>query len=146
MAKKTADILESSGYEVILTRDKDEFIELSERAAISNRKNGTVFVSLHCNASENSQSYGIETYNARESQDGKELGKIIHKAVLNSTGADDRGTYERNFVVLKETKCPAVLVEMGFMSNEAELNNLTDSGYQKKIAKGIADGIRDYIE
>ncbi|MBE6021013.1 MAG: N-acetylmuramoyl-L-alanine amidase [Clostridiales bacterium] len=146
VAKKTADILESAGYEVILTRKKDDFIELTDRAMISNRKNASVFVSIHCNASENPQSCGIETYNARDSQKGMELGKSIHKAVLESTGADDRGTHEKNFVVLKNTRCTAALVEIGFMSNAGELEKLTDTFYQNKVAKGIAEGIIDYIQ
>lgn len=145
VAQKTAQLLKNEGYEVVMTRDEDVFEELSDRAAAANRYSNPVFVSIHCNASDNPESFGVETYNARESKKGKEFGKVIHKELLKSTGADDRGTHERNFVVLRETACPAVLVEIGFLSNEGERNRLTEDSYQNKIAVGIAQGIINYI-
>ena len=146
VALKTAQLLKNEGYEVVMTRDSDEFIELSDRAVAANRYSSPVFVSIHCNASDNPESFGVETYNARDSKKGKAFGETIHKAVLKSAGADDRGTHERNFVVLRETACPAVLVEIGFLSNEEERNRLTDPAYQNKIAVGIAEGIINYMK
>ncbi|MDO4481365.1 MAG: N-acetylmuramoyl-L-alanine amidase [Bacillota bacterium] len=146
VAQKTAQLLKNEGYEVVMTREDDVFVELADRAAAANRYSDPVFVSIHCNASENPESFGIETYSARGSNKGRAFGKLIHNEVLESTGTDDRGMHERNFVVLRNTACPSVLVEIGFLSNEGERNRLTDNSYQNKIALGIAQGITNYIK
>ncbi len=145
IAEKTRVSLENAGYKVIMTRDSDEFIGLSERAQIANRYEDAIFISIHCNASENLATAGVETYSARGATEGGELGRVIHNAVLKATGAADRGRHERSFVVLRETKCPAALLEVGFISNEAERAKISDHGYQKKIADGITKAVRKYL-
>ncbi len=145
IAERTRSSLENAGYKVIMTRDSDEFIGLSERAEIANGYTDAIFISIHCNASENLATEGIETYSARGAEQGGELGRVIHNAVLKATDAADRGRHERGFVVLRETKCPAALLEVGFISNEAERAKISDPDYQQKIADGITKAVRKYL-
>ena len=146
VTEKTAEILLREGYQVVMTRGTDDFVELSERAGISNRRRGALFVSIHCNASENLQTYGLETYCARGSEEGRDLAEILYREIRKTTDAEKRGVFERDFVVLKETRCPAALVEIGFLSNAAERQKLQEEGYQKKIAEGIAKGIKEALK
>ena len=67
-------------------------------------------------------------------------------AVLSAAGMNDRGTRTANFYVLRNTEMPAVLVETGYMTNEAECQNLASEAYQQLLAQGIADGVLAYLE
>ena len=78
----------------------------------------------------------------RESQ---ELAGEIHRAVVQITGARDRRVRQAGFYVLHGPFMPAVLVEVGFISNRAEEKRLSDPRYQEKIARGIAEGIKAYV-
>jgi N-acetylmuramoyl-L-alanine amidase len=68
----------------------------------------------------------------------------IEKAVGNKS--PNRGAKSAFFYVLKAVKMPSVLIEIGFVTNPEESDNLLDSGYQKKVAMGIADGVSDFIK
>ena len=75
----------------------------------------------------------------------KTLAQYVQKAIIEETGAKDRGVKSANYVVLREAFMPAVLVELGFMTNDGELANLTDSEYQDLLAQGIYQGIVDFL-
>jgi N-acetylmuramoyl-L-alanine amidase len=76
----------------------------------------------------------------------EELSKSIATELNKEAGTPIRGIKKANFYVLKYNSLPAVLVEVGFMSNPDEAKKLMDPDYQKKAAKGIAEGIRDFLE
>ncbi len=128
-----------------MIRTDDASVGLYERADFANAVHADIFVSLHSNASSNPDAYGIYTYHHPSSQVSPHLASTIQSAVIQSTDAKDRGIMSANFVVLRETKMPAVLVEMGFMTNHEELMRLIDSGYQDKLADGLANGIVRYF-
>lgn len=146
VALKVEALLTAQGYEVIMTRTEDEYVELYSRAYLANDENADLFVSIHSNASASSTTAkGIYTCYYPGSARGEKFAKIIQEAIISSTGAYDRGTTAENLCVVRETNMCAVLVEMGFMTTHAELMNLVDSGYQDKIAQGIVDGIVQYL-
>ena len=64
---------------------------------------------------------------------------------LSSAGVPRHGTFRRTFRVLVHTRCPAVLVELGFLSNPAEARQLADPTYRSKLAQAVANGIRDFL-
>ena len=142
---KVAEILKGYGYNVITTRSTDTTVNLYDRAPIANAVDADIFVSIHSNANPNTEVYGLSTYCFPNSRRGSLLAQYIQDAAAAATGAKNRGVYQENFVVLRETEMPAALVEMGFMTNEAELKKLCDSDYQDKMAQGIADGIVQYL-
>lgn len=138
--------LESAGYEVMLTRDGDYDVSLKDRYNNSNEWDADLFISIHHNsAGANAAPSGIETlhYNSR---DNKEIAIYIQDELIRNTGAKNRGTKVRtDLAVLNGTKMPAVLVELGFMTNASELAKNMDSSYQNTLAESILAGVNKYF-
>ena len=146
IAKMTQEILEDAGYKVKMIREEDCFVELTERPEIANRKNAKVFVSIHCNSSEDGEGKGIETfYTEQKGEVDENLATQLHEAIIKYTEADDRGVKTADYTVLVRTKMPAVLIETGFLTNSTECELLTDEDYQRKLSEGIAEGIILYL-
>lgn len=148
VAERVSQKLTKKGITVIMTRTEDEYIELVERAEIGTESKATIFVSLHCNSATTTSATGIETYyyiNSTNAYD-KDLATYIQEAVIEATGAKDRGVKSANLSVLRNSKIPAALVEMGFISNVNESDLLSSSSYQNKIATGVTNGIIDFLD
>ncbi|RLG11987.1 hypothetical protein DRN73_03900 [Candidatus Pacearchaeota archaeon] len=188
IAKELKKILENSlGIEVILTRERDVFIPLMQRAAIANSKKADLFISLHLNSSPDHSARGIETYylnfttdpeamrvaaleNAASDQSLSDLQDLIRAILANTklsesrllaekvqsqlvkhlsryySYIEDRGVKCAPFLVLVGTRMPAILVEVSFISNPLEARRLKSSLYLKRIAEGIAKGIKVYMQ
>jgi N-acetylmuramoyl-L-alanine amidase len=143
---RVAELLEEKGYNVVLTRSEDVYMDLYDRCTVANNMGADIFVSIHANASGSNTAYqGIYTYSFPESQRGAALAKCIQSAVVKSTGGVDRGLLTNNYVVLRETEMPAALLETGFMSCHEELMRLIDPDYQEKLAQGVARGVENYL-
>ena len=135
----------ASGHKVIMTRTRDEFVELEDRVDISNSAPyRAIFVSIHCNSAPNSSAHGIETYHY-SSRSGR-LAQAIHTRVVAATGEEDRGVRKARFYVLRHNRRVAVLAELGFLTNPKEGANLARSArYQKKVAAAVAAGIQSVV-
>ena len=142
---KVGSILAAAGADIIYTRDKDETVELGERCRIANNDDADYFISIHLNAATAKSANGIETYAYGTSGKGYELAKAVQKELIVSTGARDRGVKSANFYVLKHTKMPAILIETGFISNDAECLALFKDGYQGIIAEAIAKAVKKTV-
>lgn len=146
VALQVTQLLRNKGYRVIMTRDSDKFIELEERAAIANRSRADIFVSIHADSCATSSKNGFTLYVARNaSWASKSFAGSIDKQMLQ-TGIKSRGTRKADFRVLKYTRCPAVLVELGYLSNYWEAKQLKNKDMQKRLANAIACGITDYFK
>lgn len=143
--------LQQLGYQVLMTREEDKFVSLDRRAQIANEKKPTLFVSIHYNSAPSAEAQGIEVFyyqakNDKErTQKSKRLAQAILKNVVGQTKAKSRGVKQANYAVIRETTMPAVLVEGGFVTNEAELEKLKDPTYLKRLAWGIVRGIEEYL-
>ena len=136
--------LRKQGFNTVLTRDNDEFVELTDRCKIANKNKCDLFISIHLNAG-NSAASGIETLIYKNSRVNSAVAECIQTRLINSTGAVDRGIKERpDLCVLRETSMPAVLIETGFISNAAELKRLSNAAYQNKMATLIAKSLCTY--
>lgn len=141
---KTAELLKKeSNIDVVLTRSDDTFLELKERAAIANNLNADLFISVHANSSASSSASGTETYYQREAS--KALANVMHKYLVQATGLSDRGVRYGNFHVIRETKMPAVLLEVGYLSNKKDEALLFTDALQNKVAASIVSGIKEYL-
>lgn len=145
VARMLKTFLEEAGYEVRLTRNGDEYVSLLDRCRKANNWGSDLFISVHCNAASNPKALGIETYHFPKSTDGKRLAKEIQASLITTTARKDRGIKEAQYQVLKGTAMPAVLVELGFVSNEEEENLLRDLAFQDICARAIAHGIKEYF-
>jgi N-acetylmuramoyl-L-alanine amidase len=120
-----------------MTRNGDYFVELNERAAISNRQTNAIFVSIHFNDSRKRKISGVDTY--YNSAAAQPLAAGIEKNL--SKVACCRGIHQSRFRVLRLNKYPAVLVECGFLSNGREAGEARREAYREKIAALIAQAI-----
>ncbi|MGT2887475.1 GBS Bsp-like repeat-containing protein [Streptococcus didelphis] len=164
MQNRIKDKLESLGYKVVTTRTTDIFVDLLPRSQRANKTLADIFVSLHFNASINASAYGLETYYYEYSPEypsainetyhndserlrrSASLAQAIQMTTIANTGAKNNGVLRNTFAVLRETIAPSVLVEMGYMSNATEFNNIISSAYQEKLASGIVAGILSYYK
>jgi len=135
-----------------ITRTRDEYIQLLDRAGVSNNGDAHLFLSIHFNSSDNSSAKGIEVLYASEKNIRikdtvqKNFANCLQKALIKETGAVNRGIINRPaIVVLNKTKNVAALAELGFLSNPDELEKIKDPAYIDKLAQGLYNGIVDYM-
>lgn len=150
-AKMLKTYLEQNGITVIMTRKDDVFIALDKRAEFANRMKPTLFVSVHYNSAPSKEADGVEVFYYRCEKDKKRTkeSRLLAKAVLDqvilATKANSRGVKNGNFAVIRETKMPAILIEGGFLTNDKEMEKIKDPNYMKKIAWGISQGVKSYL-
>jgi N-acetylmuramoyl-L-alanine amidase len=148
IALRLKKLLNSKNIKSYLTRQDDSFVGLYERAYIANDLNAKLFVCIHNNGSEISKSVnGTETlYYPNGSKNngfsGQDFAKIIQNNLVKKLGTANRGIIERpNLVVLKATKMPSVLAEVGYMTNKNEFNKLSTPDFRQKAAQALCDSI-----
>ncbi len=165
VALRLATRLRKAGFKVLLTRDSDRTVELGARPALAKTRKADLFVSLHLNATKSRSVSGVETflltpagtsstYSRRHStrkgsgngfdRCNARLAYEIQKNLVRAAGCEDRGIKHARFLVLRNAPCPAVLVEMGFVSNSRELAKLRTTAYRERLAAGICHGIQTY--
>ncbi|KOY17868.1 N-acetylmuramoyl-L-alanine amidase, partial [Paenibacillus xylanivorans] len=132
--------------ELIMTRETDIYPTRSERVKLANDLKADVFVSIHGNSvTAAPQVSGTETYYYQR-ESSKELANIIHKNLIKALGFTDRGVKNGNYQVIRETTMPAVLLEVGFLSNKSEEEAMMSETNQNKAAQAIVDGIKEYLK
>ncbi|WP_051485021.1 N-acetylmuramoyl-L-alanine amidase [Cloacibacillus evryensis] len=136
-----------AGHTVVYTRTADNYVALPERTDYANRSKADILVSIHCNSATSEKANGVEVYtHTSQSDRSVAAASAIYKKLLAASGMAGRGIKAANYHVLRETKKPAVLVELGFISNAADREKLTSAAWQEKAAAAIAAGIKEYIE
>ena len=147
IALEIKECLEQEGIEVILTRSSDEFISLEERAAAANQTDAEVFVSIHCNYYEDDSSVsGVEGYYCSDSEEGKELAESILSTLGKNESITVRNAKSEEYYVLEHTNMPALLLEVGYLSNFEERQQLSNGDYKKILSQEIAKGILSYFK
>ncbi len=144
VTQRVAAILKSKGYKVALTRKDDTFVSLQDRVTFSENETPEIFVSIHVNSAVATEPKGIETHYYHDYSNN--LAKVVHSHLVKNIDTKDRGLFKSKFYVINHTTVPAILVEMGFISNEEERNELVSDSRKQKTAKAIADGIIEYLK
>ena len=154
-------LLQEAGAKVLLTRSKDVspagrnydanniVTDLQPRVAMANQADADIFVSIHSNQFSNPQANGTETYYSSHNPRadlGAALARSLQDNVVQQGGLQSRGVKQANFWVIKYTKMPAVLVELGFLSNPGEEKLLASPDFQQQAAQGIYRGILAYYK
>ena len=188
-ARVIRDELKARGIEVIMTRDRDEFIPLEERARTANQSGADLFVSVHANASPARSLNGFEVYFLSEATDDAALAlersensvydlksgkweapsrdlkrilwdlkesenrrqslkaaQFVADKVEGSVEIAHRRIKGAGFYVLKWAECPAILVEMGYLTNPADNKRLKNDLYARRLAQSVAGGVLDFKE
>ncbi len=165
---------------IVLTRNDDTYPTLEQRVEIAHGvalkpQETVLFLSIHVNASLNTQAQGLEVWfipkdyerevlrntqahekalpilndfqNYEYKVESKNLSRYILQSLEVEVGKDfsDRGLKESPWFVVRMAKMPAVLVEIGFLTNSEEATRLADSEYLKKLARGIYNGLSKFI-
>ncbi|MCI9626532.1 MAG: N-acetylmuramoyl-L-alanine amidase [Clostridia bacterium] len=143
VASRVAQKLQNSGIDVVMTRDSDYFVELAERAKIANNAGADMFISVHCNSAVES-ARGTEVWCYPGAAEDGRLAKSIHDRLVERTGLKDRGVKEENYAVLRLSRCPAALVELGFISNPQEEQTMMGFDYQDAASTAIVEGIKEF--
>ncbi|MDR1891328.1 MAG: N-acetylmuramoyl-L-alanine amidase [Puniceicoccales bacterium] len=164
VCSRLAKLLEKKGYRVIFTRSRDQKVSLPERTQIANRAGANLFISVHFNSAPSASASGIEVFTLTPSAQASSyqvssrniqrsfvgntfdtlnivLGYCLQSSLVEKTSAIDRGVKHSTFVVLRDLKCPGILVECGFLSNYEECTKITSSTYRDALAQAIFDGI-----
>lgn len=157
IAKKLNDILAESGYTVYMTRTEDEALcqgnesskkltDMKNRVAMIEEVKPELAVSIHQN-SYSAGTKGAQVFYHSASQEGKRLAGILQQTIKETVGDDNHRVEKANesYYMLRKVTCPLVIVECGFLSNPEEEVLLNDENYQKKMAKGIAEGIENFL-
>ena len=167
IAVKLKRALEKLGFRVIMTRTGDTFPALKDRTDMAKKYKPDLFISIHCNSAANTSVRGIETFlvtpagacstadktpqstrytgNAYD-QNNYRLAYDVHRSLLKFTGCEDRGVRHARFYVLRNSVCPSILIECGFLSNDSEGRLLASNERQNKIVAGILSGLARYAE
>lgn len=146
VAQRCAKILERHKVRVMMTRDDGKYISLIQRTNIANKEGANLFVSLHCNAA-NKLATGIETYHAHASYAGEKLAESVQRQLLASfIDSNDRGVKKAGFHVLRETRMPAILVELEFIDVVKMEERFEDSRSLDLYAKAVAQGILKHLK
>lgn len=142
-----------SELKVYYTRKTDVDMPLRDRAAFSEKVGADLFVSLHMNAHTNSSVKGTEVYYAKNNNSKNKAGlnsqmmaKFFLDNLLKTMGTKSRGVLDDRFTVIYRNTVPAVLVELGFMSNKEDFAKISDEKYQDKAAKTIYDTLLQIFE
>lgn len=153
---KLRDMLESKGYNVVMTRETNDVdISNSERAAVANNINADALVRIHANGSENSATQGAMTicqtpqnpYNEQLYDKSHRLAENILDNLCAETGAVKESVWETDTMSgINWATVPCTIVEMGYMSNAQEDMLMASEDYQNKIVTGITKGIEAYLK
>lgn len=167
VARRLQRLLKAEGYRVVMTRTTDRSVGLDARAAIARKARADLFISIHFNAFKQAGVAGAETYvmtprgqrstpqaerdpkmaktsfpSNRHDRQNALLGYQLHRSLVKTLGAQDRGLKRFRYSVLRAVPCPAVLVEAAFLSNAAEARKVATPAHRQKIAAAIAAGVK----
>jgi N-acetylmuramoyl-L-alanine amidase len=145
VAKELARLLRQDGFDVTMTRQTDVFIELDERAAIANRFGADLFVSIHADACPDPFMRGFAVYTCQGPSTGSRGVAAAVAESLRGAEGEGLGMRQANYRVLVVTQCPAILVELGYLSNGSDAEMLAEHPAQVQLARSIADGISEYF-
>ena len=154
VALKLKTILEDMGATIWMTHTGVTELDLFGRAEVANRNGSDIFVSIHTNASEKPTLSGHSVYFYAPDDDGRlsgqrnarqALARFVQDSMIKTCGRDDLGIKESNFVVLRQTNCPSILVETAFLSNAQEELLLAQGAFRLRLADAIAIGILKYF-
>lgn len=159
VARRLGRLLSEAGAAVILTREKDEDLadpdtegllerkrqDLMRRVSLVRDSKADLLISIHVNSFPSPRWWGVQTFYWRESEEGRKLAEAIQEELIRVLGNNRRKAKGEVFYLLENVDVPAVMVEMGFISNPREEQLLQDPVYQEKIARAIYGGVVRYF-
>ena len=167
LAKRVDKRLRVFGFPTVMTRTDDRYLSLADRAAIGNKVEDSIFVSLHFNKNSASAATGVETFYETEKvppeaawtwigffnksdtsrcESGETLAGYVQTSLVLRTDAANRGIKQRDFFVCRHVRGPSVLVEAGFLSNPVEARLVANGAYRERLATAVVEGLMSYVK
>lgn len=147
IALRLKDYLQQAGANVVMTRNDDSYVSLSDRVEISQNNNSDIFISIHNNALGDSEAKsnrsGASAYYFYPQS--KELASTMLKVLTKELSMNDDKLRQRSFAVVRNTQSPSILLEIGYMIKPTDNAKLIRSDFQDKAAKAIYDGLEKYL-
>ena len=148
IANRLAELVDAQpGLKALLTRTSDVSVDNQLRLQLAEGAGAVLYLSVHINSYSDPSVHGAETLvdETRTKDDPSwRLAELVQKDLIAATGTRDRGVKQQG-LYLEHTKLPAVSVEVGFLTSTEERAKLLDPAYQDKIARGLLQGIIDYL-
>jgi N-acetylmuramoyl-L-alanine amidase len=156
ISRRVRRLLERAGVNVVMTRTKTEGVSIGNvaRAQIANRAGAALFLRIHADGASDSSVHGTHTL-VPALRDGwtddiygasARAGRLVQRALVTRLGSSDRGIQERSdFTGFNWSDVPAILVEVGYMTNPAEDRALSTPGYQRRAALGLCEGTLRFL-
>ncbi|HBI03660.1 MAG TPA: hypothetical protein DDY49_06490 [Paenibacillaceae bacterium] len=140
--KLKSRLLLNPNFKVLMTREGDTSLSLEERVNVANNVGANVFISIHANAFDNSAANGTESFYYNPTS--QPFADVIHKHLLQATQFQDRGLKVESFRVLTQTNMPAVLIEVGFLTNSSNLAEMNSDSFKQNVAEELYQAILEY--
>jgi N-acetylmuramoyl-L-alanine amidase len=147
LVQMVAECLKARGVQVILTRSDNTFIKLPDRPEFANRAGADLFLSIHANSTADSGISGFQVYVSDSPSQASIAAALAIARRLNQAGIWNYGTepHRKPYQVLIHSRRPAVLLEVGFLTNASEAARLRQGSYQHKLADSVAEGVADFL-
>ncbi|WP_245583531.1 N-acetylmuramoyl-L-alanine amidase family protein [Paenibacillus assamensis] len=145
MAKEMEqELLEKTGATVLLTRNQDETVDLQQRVDIAAEARADLFLSIHFDAFTTNDVEGMTTYH-KDSHD-QPIAQAVHDRLMEKDfDTRDRGVRVGDYYVLRENTVPALLLELGYISNEKDERRMRSLDFHKEASEAIVEGMIDYF-
>lgn len=138
--------LTKAHIDVLLSRSDDEYVTLAERIDAANDGKVALVLSLHFNSSSEPETNGFESYYESDSEKSLLIDSLIHSKISSHDLVSDNGSNIGNQAILKKTSSPSVLLELGYLSNQAELELLKKYETKNEYAKMLSEAIVEYFK
>lgn len=140
MCKRVGELILSAGESCAFTRISDTYVSLADRYNAEKNGSFTYFISFHRNSATSASATGVETWYYTGSSTGQALADPVNTAIANLGIYSNRGLKQSSeLAVLRHTTCPAILIELGFISNDSD-NRVFDNNFEA-IARAIAGAL-----
>ena len=152
IALKTKELLEQNGVKVVMSRSEDVHVGLYDRPKEANTLGVNLFLSIHNNAASNTSVSGTQVYYSDSMPQytvitNKEVANIFYDTITESAGLRRAGVIDNNrYVVINQAQMPSLILEVSFMSCQADLERLLDDDFIQLVAQGICNGVLKVIE
>lgn len=143
IALRLRDLLTRDGIRVVMTREADVTVELTDRPRLARERGATIFISIHANATTRAEVNGSETYYL--TPQSLALAQMIQDELGVVLGIPSRGIKTANFLVLRDSGIPSVLVETAFITHSDDETRLRDLGFRQRLAQAIQKGIIRFL-
>ncbi|MCH8955690.1 N-acetylmuramoyl-L-alanine amidase [candidate division KSB1 bacterium] len=138
--------LTKAHIDVLLSRSDDEYVTLAKRIDTANDEKVDLVLSLHFNTSAEPETNGFESYYKSDSERSLLIDSLVHTKISSYNLVSDNGSNSGNYSILKRSTAPCVLLELGYLSNQAELELLKRYETKNEYAKMLSEAIVEYFK